>query len=101
MRCAVTGVKSYHSLSTQFARMAQRLALWFLSCSHFAMTQGDLLRYAIALIRARKVVRGLKHGLTEKERYAVADEVVSQLRQHGDPWELSEEARPRSGPTTS
>ena len=39
------------------------------------MTRGDLLRYAIAyaLIRARKVVRGLKHGLTEEERYAVAD----------------------------
>jgi hypothetical protein len=66
------------------------------------MTRGDLLRYAIAyaLIRARKVVRGLKHGLTEEERYAVADQVVSQLKQHGDPWELSEEAKPARGPTT-
>ena len=66
------------------------------------MTRGDLLRYAIAyaLIRARKVVRGLKHGLTEEERYAVADHVVSLLKRHGDPWELSEEAKPTRGPTT-
>jgi hypothetical protein len=66
------------------------------------MTRGDLLRYAVAfaLIRARKIVRGLKAGLTEAERYAVADQVVSQLKQHGDPWELSEEAKPTRGPTT-
>ena len=38
--------------------------------------------------------------LTEEERFAVADHVVSQLQQHGDPWELSEEAKPNSGPTT-
>jgi hypothetical protein len=67
------------------------------------MTRGDLLRYAIAfaLQRARKIVRGLKEGLTEEERYAVADHVVSQLKEHGDPWGLSEEAKPKSGPTTS
>jgi hypothetical protein len=66
------------------------------------MTRGDLLRYAIAfaLMRARKIVRGLKEGLTEDERYAVADQVVSRLKQHGDPWELSEEAKPTRGPTT-
>jgi hypothetical protein len=51
-------------------------------------------------MRARKIVRGLKEGLTEAERYAVADQVVSQLKQHGDPWELSEEAKPTRGPTT-
>lgn len=72
----------------------------FLSVS---MTHGDMLRYAIAfaLQRARKIVRGLKEGLTEAERYAVADQVVSQLKEHGDPWGLSEEARPKGGPTTS
>jgi hypothetical protein len=61
-----------------------------------------MLRYAIAfaLMRARKIVRGLKDGLTEDERYAVADHVVSQLKQYGDPWELSEEAKPTRGPTT-
>jgi hypothetical protein len=66
------------------------------------MTRGDLLRYAIAfaLMRARKIVRGLRQGLTEDERYAVADHVVSQLKQHRDPWELSEEAKPARGPTT-
>jgi hypothetical protein len=45
--------------------------------------------------------RGLKEALTENERYAVADHVVSQLKEHGDPWNLSEEARPKGGPTTS
>jgi hypothetical protein len=55
---------------------------------------------AFALRRARKIVRGLKEALTEDERYAVADHVVSQLKEHGDPWGLSEEARPKGGPTT-
>jgi len=60
-----------------------------------AMTRGDVLRYAIAfaLRRARKIIRGLKDGLTEEERYAVADHVVAQLRERGDPWRLNEEAR--------
>jgi hypothetical protein len=66
------------------------------------MTRGDVLRYSVAfaLRRAQKIVRGLKEGLTEAERYAVADHVVSQLKERGDPWGLSEEARPKSGPTT-
>jgi hypothetical protein len=36
------------------------------------MTRGDVLRYAIAfaLRRARKIVWGLKHGLTEEEHHA-------------------------------
>jgi hypothetical protein len=52
------------------------------------MTQGQVLRYAIAfaLRRARKIVRGTKAGLTEPERYAIADHVVDQLMQRGDPW---------------
>lgn len=56
-------------------------------------TRGDLLRFAVAfaLIKARKVVRGLREGLTEDERYAVADAVVWRLKEHGDPWKLSEE----------
>jgi hypothetical protein len=66
------------------------------------MTRGDLLRYklAFALRHAVKVVRGLRHGLTEDERYAVADRVVAQLREHGDPWRLDDEAKPQRGPTT-
>jgi hypothetical protein len=41
-------------------------------------------------------VRGLKEGLTEDERYAVADHTVTQLKEHGDPWRLNEERRRRS-----
>ena len=66
------------------------------------MTRGDVLRYAIAfaLRRARKIIRGLTDGLTEEERYAVADHVVAQLRERGDPWRLNEEARSADPPST-
>jgi len=55
-----------------------------------------MLRFAIAfaLRRARKLVRGLRQGLSEEERFLVADDVVHQLRQHGDPWALSQEVTP-------
>jgi hypothetical protein len=43
---------------------------------------------------ARKLVRGLRQGLTEDERYRVADDVVQRLQQHGDPWRLSDELPP-------
>ena len=45
--------------------------------------RGTVLRYAIAyaLMRARKVVRGLREGFAEAERYAVAYHVVSQLKE--------------------
>jgi hypothetical protein len=66
------------------------------------MTRGDVLKYAIAfaLMRARKIVRGLKQGLTEDERHAIADHVVAQLKQHGDPWQLSDEAQRAPAPHT-
>jgi len=69
---------------------------------YYVMTRGDVLRYAIAfaLRRARKIIRGLKDGLTEEERYAVADHVVAQPRERGDPWRLSEEARTADPPST-
>jgi hypothetical protein len=56
-------------------------------------TRGDLLRFAVAfaLMKARKIVRGLRQGLTEDERFAVADAVVGRLKEHGDPWKLSED----------
>jgi hypothetical protein len=43
------------------------------------MTKGDILRYAIAfaLRRSHKIIRGLKEGLTEEERFAVADHAVA------------------------
>jgi hypothetical protein len=38
--------------------------------------------------------------LTEHERYAVADHVVAQLKEHGDPWLINDEAKSKSAPTT-
>jgi hypothetical protein len=38
----------------------------------------------------RKLVRGLRQGLSEEERYQIAYDVVQRLQQHGDPWRLSE-----------
>jgi hypothetical protein len=66
------------------------------------MTRGEVLRYALAyaLRRSRKIVRGLKEGLTEPERYAVADHVVSQLKDRGDPWRLNEEQLTAKPPST-
>jgi hypothetical protein len=59
-------------------------------------TRADALRFdlAFALRGARKIVRGLRHGLTEEERYRIADEVVRRLRERGDPWRLAEELPP-------
>ena len=66
------------------------------------MTKGDVLRYAIAfaLRRSRKIIRGLKEGLTEEERYAVADHAVAQLKERGDRRRLNEEARTAEPPST-
>ena len=56
------------------------------------MTKGEVLRYAIAfaLRRSRKIIRGLKEGLNEEERFAVANHTVEQLKERGDPWRLNE-----------
>jgi hypothetical protein len=69
---------------------------------HLDMTRGEVLRYAIAyaLRRSRKIIRGLKEGLSEYERHAVADHVVAQLEECGDPWRLNEEAPTAKPPTT-
>jgi len=55
-------------------------------------TRGDMLSFAIAfaLMGARKLVRGLRQGLTEEERYRVANDVVIAC----DPWRLSEDLPP-------
>jgi hypothetical protein len=52
------------------------------------LTQNRRARYgtAFALSRAVKVGHGLREGLTEAERCAVADHVVAQPRERGDPW---------------
>jgi hypothetical protein len=59
-------------------------------------TRGDMLRFAVAfaLMRARKLVRGLRQGLSEDERYLIADDVVQRLQKvlvcetgpDGHPW---------------
>jgi hypothetical protein len=80
--------------------MSNTVEMLFSLCSHYTMrTRGDMLRFAIAfaLRRARKLVRGLRQGLSEDERYLVADDVVHRLQQHGDPWRLSEEMPPTTG----
>lgn len=67
------------------------------------MTRGDILRYklAFALRRAVKIVRGLRQGLTETERFAVADDVIEQLKERGDPWELARDVKNKNTmPTT-
>lgn len=66
------------------------------------MTRGEVLRYAIAyaLRRSRKIIRGLNEGLTEEERFAVADHTVAQLKERGDPWRLKEEAPTAKPPST-
>jgi hypothetical protein len=48
-------------------------------------------------VGARKLVRGLRQGLSEEERYRVADDVVHRLKQHGDPWRLSDDLPPATG----
>jgi hypothetical protein len=59
-----------------------------------------VLRHASIQARVALCARGLRQGLTEDERYAVADHVVSQLRERGDPWRLDDEAKKGSAPTT-
>jgi hypothetical protein len=59
-----------------------------------------VLRHASIQAREALRARGLRQGLTEDERHAVADRVVSQLRERGDPWRLDDEAKKGSAPTT-
>jgi len=58
-----------------------------------------MLRFAVAfaLRGARKLVRGLRQGLSEEERFRVADDVVARLQAHGDPWRLSDDLPPVAG----
>lgn len=63
------------------------------------MTRAELLTHyiAFALIDARKIVRGLKRGLSEQERFAVAKRTVEHLMKYGDPWKLAEELPDTTG----
>lgn len=53
-------------------------------------TKADQLRLAVAYALRDARVQGRKGALTEADRYAVADHVVTRLREHGDPWGLDE-----------
>ena len=59
----------------------------------------DVLKHAIAfaLRHARKIVRGLKDGLSEEERYAVADHVVRQLKKRGKSWAVRRRSKAQKG----
>jgi hypothetical protein len=59
------------------------------------MTRGQMLQYAIAfaLIRGRKISRGVKADLTDQDRFPIAGNVVDYLMQYGDPWGLKQEAK--------
>jgi hypothetical protein len=52
---------------------------------------------AFALRGAQEFVRGVRQGLSEEERFRVADDVVLRLQEHGDPWRLSEDPPPLPG----
>jgi hypothetical protein len=52
---------------------------------------------AFALRGARKLVPGVRQGLSEEERFRDADDVVLRLQEHGDPWRLSEDPPPLTG----
>jgi len=67
-----------------------------------SVTRGEVLRSAItdALRRSRRIVLGSEEGLSEQERLAVADHVVAQLKERGDPWHLNDEAKPAPPPKT-
>jgi hypothetical protein len=93
---------AYADLARQWPRCSRRPWAIFQRCSICMRRRwADVLRYAIAfaLRRARKM-RGLNEGLSEDERSAVANHAVSQLKERGDPWGLSEEAKSSQGPTT-
>jgi hypothetical protein len=60
-------------------------------------------RYVLLGPMTRGDILPLPHRLcpTEADRYAVADHVVAQLKERGDPWQLAEEAERKDGmPTT-
>ena len=72
-----------------------------MSDRHFvsaASVSGRLLSAAMGSTcqKPRALMVAEAHQETE-EGFAVTDHVVAQLKQHGDPWELSEEAKPNRG----
>ena len=50
-----------------------------------------MLAFAVSLALGRLRIRGVRRLLTEEDRRAIAQDVVRQLREFGDPWQLSRE----------
>ncbi len=65
-------------------------------------TRGEMLAHAIsfALGNAVKVVRGLRYGLRNDERYQVAERTVEEMKKYGDPWKLNEDVTWEGPPPT-
>ena len=53
-------------------------------------TRGEMLRFAVAFALRRLKIHGRKGVMTEQQRYEAGDLVVSELKRHGDPWQLDE-----------
>ena len=54
-------------------------------------TRAGMLRFAVAFALRKLKIHGRKGVLTEEQRYAIGDHVVSELRRHGDPRKLDRE----------
>ena len=54
-------------------------------------TRGEQLAYAAAYALRRVRIPGRRGGLSEAERYQIADTLVKKLKENGDPWRLGEE----------
>ena len=54
-----------------------------------ARTRAEMLAFALSLALSRLRIRSMRRLLTEDDRRAIAQDVVRQLREFGDPWELS------------
>ena len=66
---------------------------------NYAVDCSDVFNSALISSRnlSREAVRGPRQGLSEEERHLVADDVVSRLKQYGDPWRLSEDLPDATG----
>ena len=66
----------------RFPGMDPKITILFPLCSYLPLTRGEVLqvRNCLRTEALPQIIRGLKQGLTEEERYAVADHAVAQLK---------------------
>jgi hypothetical protein len=53
-------------------------------------TRAEHLRYSLLFVLGRLKIQGRKGVLTDTDRQQIADGVIRQLLQYGDPWRLEE-----------